>query len=151
MGLNEVRLGIPVPPYWIELIVRAAGAGPVEPLLLEGRMVGAGDAASLGLVHAVVPSEAELLPRTLELLRPSVALPSPLGRATTKAVLRGDLAARWEATAEAEARVSWKKTLSNPKTVAALEGVMQQLRGGGKGQPNSAGPKKAEGGPRAKL
>lgn len=130
IGLNEVQLGIPVPRFWAELMATTIGQGKAEPLLLEGRLVPAPEALTLGLVHALVPSHAELLPRALTLLKPSLTLPPAEGRALTKKALREDLSRRWAAAARAEAEAAWAQTLTSEGTIKALEGVMMRLSGG---------------------
>lgn len=130
MGLNEVQLGIPVPRYWTELMATTIGQGKAEPLLLEGRLVPAHEAKSLGLVTEVVSRPEELMPRAMELIKPSLMLPPADGRMFTKLSLREDLSARWAAAAKKEAEEAWERTLTSKETIAALEGVMARLAGG---------------------
>jgi len=54
-GAPIARLGFPMAPGEMELLVRVTGAPALREMLLEARLLGAARALQLGLVHAVVP------------------------------------------------------------------------------------------------
>ncbi|GFH25123.1 uncharacterized protein HaLaN_23036, partial [Haematococcus lacustris] len=93
MGLNEVQLGIPVPKYWAALMAKVIGHKAAEKLLLTGKMVGAAEAKTLGMVDAVVDKDG-LLPAAEKVMTQLVRLP-PTAVAATKANLRADFCQEW--------------------------------------------------------
>jgi Delta3-Delta2-enoyl-CoA isomerase len=127
MGLNEVALGIAVPPNWVKLMTSIIGQGKADKLLQYARFVGAEEALKVGLVDFVV-SEANDLDGTAEKVAQNVLkLPDP-GRRVTKLHLRGELGRVWadKTLLAQEAENAWKN-LSSPETVGALKGVMDNL------------------------
>ena len=54
MGLNEVALGIPVPKFWVTLMVSLIG-GRADAVLQTASFLGVAEAKSMGLVDAVGP------------------------------------------------------------------------------------------------
>ncbi|TPX63234.1 hypothetical protein SpCBS45565_g06778 [Spizellomyces sp. 'palustris'] len=127
MGLNEVALGISVPPKWIKLMASVIGQGKTDKLTQFAKMVKAKEALAIGLVDEVVQDEKELLDRAEAVIQGLLMLPDP-GRQLTKNSLRGPLAQEWadERWLNSEAGTAWKM-LSLPSTVKALEGVFARL------------------------
>jgi 3,2-trans-enoyl-CoA isomerase len=124
IGLNEVALGIPVPHYWAKLMVRTIGQRPAERLLQFGLMPSASEALKLGLVDELT-SVASLSAKAEEMMSSMLQSLDP-GRQATKQHLRESFAKEWEAYCGPEAEGGWQ-VLSHPKTVKALEGVLQRL------------------------
>ncbi|KAG2448174.1 hypothetical protein HYH02_006759 [Chlamydomonas schloesseri] len=124
MGLNEVQLGIPVPKFWGLLMGRVVGPKVAEGVLLSGRMVGAAEAAQLGLVDGVVPAE-RLVEEALARAAAAAKQP-PAARAATKLLLREDFCKAWEAYYPTEPDFGWR-FLSSPSTIKVLEGAMRRL------------------------
>ena len=56
-GAPIARLGFPMAPGELELLLRVAGAPVLREMLLEARLLDAARALQLGLVHAVVPDD----------------------------------------------------------------------------------------------
>lgn len=129
IGLNEVALGIPVPAYWAQLMVRTIGQRPAEKLLQFGVMSSAEEALKLGLVDTLVPSQNLQATAEESMLKMLQAL--DLGRQATKLSLRDEFSKTWEEFSKTEAIGGWQ-LLSHPKTVKALEGVLQRLSKGKK-------------------
>jgi len=124
IGLNEVAIGLPVPIFWTELFLRIVGYSAGERLLKAGALLKPAQAKAAGLLDEVVP-EAELLPTAEAALVAGLALPDA-GRRATKATIRADLAARWEAGAPAEARSGWA-AVSDPTTVKLVADMLAKL------------------------
>jgi enoyl-CoA hydratase/carnithine racemase len=113
MGLNEVHVGLPVPPTILTVLAAVVGARAARWLAVRGDLVPMEEAAALGLVDRLVPAEelavaAEGLARELSAL-PPVAM-NTTRRASKAAVLQalaasGDvaLATEWWFSAETQA------------------------------------------------
>lgn len=145
MGLNEVALGIPVPKYWATIMGRTIGDAAAERLVLSGKMAGAREAASLGLVDAVAQDSTQASVMALATAWVEVAskLP-PDARAATKRSQREGLCREWRRyyTVE-EPRYGWE-AISRPAAVAMMHGVLQRLSGGGGGSKKDAGERKEQ-------
>jgi enoyl-CoA hydratase/carnithine racemase len=57
IGLNEVRVGIPLPPVLLRILRRVVGERQSERLAVGGLMVDAQEALRIGLVDEIVPIE----------------------------------------------------------------------------------------------
>ena len=123
-GLNEVALGIPVPEYWGQLMVRTIGQRATERLLLSGTLASAEEALRLGLIDATVPAD-QLKGHAEELIQQLISVPMP-ARQQTKKQLRASFAKDWEGFCHKEAEDAWQM-LSSPAVVAALGQVLQRL------------------------
>ena len=55
IGLNEVRIGLGLPPLVVETLRSQVPAPSLKPIALEANLLSAKDAQALGLVHEVVP------------------------------------------------------------------------------------------------
>lgn len=124
IGLNEVALGIPVPAYWAQLMVRTIGQRPAERLLEFGLMPSAAEALQLGLVDELAKVE-DLLASAENAMAKMLEAPDP-GRQATKLSLREEFSKAWAEFSKPEAEGGWK-LLSHPKTIQALEAVIQRL------------------------
>lgn len=135
MGLNEAALGIPVPRYWAQLMLRTGNSpAVVERMLTTGKMVAADDAAQLGLVDRIVDGTREDLNREVGLAANIVATKLRkgvlAGYRQTKNTMRGDFSAQWKSYAAEEARASWA-LLSKTSVHSQLGRVRAMLRAGG--------------------
>ncbi|MCX6128818.1 MAG: enoyl-CoA hydratase-related protein [Proteobacteria bacterium] len=129
IGLNEVALGIPVPEYWAKLFKRTVGQRQAERLLPYGLMVSAEEALKIGLVDSLL-SVQELSQAAEEAMK-KMLVPGDAGRQATKKHLRGDFSLRWEEFCVGEAALGWK-LISHPRSVQAIEAVLQRLSKGKK-------------------
>jgi enoyl-CoA hydratase/carnithine racemase len=94
VGLNEVQVGLPVPPVLIAALTYVVGARQAARLATGGLLLGPADALRVGLVDEVVPV-AEVIPRAVswvtELLsRPRAAM------SATRALARQPLVAAFD-------------------------------------------------------
>eukprot|EP00931_Biecheleriopsis_adriatica_P054781 TRINITY_DN32271_c0_g1_i1.p1 TRINITY_DN32271_c0_g1~~TRINITY_DN32271_c0_g1_i1.p1 ORF type:complete len:265 (+),score=69.08 TRINITY_DN32271_c0_g1_i1:67-861(+) len=127
MGLNEVALGIAVPPYWCELMSKTIGQKATEEMLLSAAMPSSPKLLELGMVDALVEKPEELLPKALEKLKGWLKSP-PRGIVGTKRYLREEFAQRWLAGADWEAQEVWN-CCSDPQCIASLDKVIARLSG----------------------
>lgn len=100
IGLNEVQVGLFLPPIIFRAMRRLVGARQAERLCAGGLMVPAAEALRVGLVDEVIPQE-KVVERAVEWCRSLLALP-PKAMASTRRLARADLAALFEEGNEAE-------------------------------------------------
>ena len=94
IGLNEVEVGIPMPPVIHAAAARQVGPRQAERLLVGGLMIPAAEALAIRLVDELAPLE-QVVERALAFCRRLLALP-PLAMGFTRRVARGDLACLFE-------------------------------------------------------
>lgn len=128
MGLNEVALGIAVPPFWCQLMAAIIGQRACEDMLLSASMPKSPKLLELGMVDSLVEKPEELMPQALQKLKGWLKSP-PKGFVGTKCYLREDLAKRWLAGADWEGQQVWN-CCSDPECIAALDKVLARLSGG---------------------
>lgn len=127
MGLNEVAIGISVPPHWIALMCSIIGQGKADKLTQYARTVNAEEALKIGLVDEVVESAGDLEGKFMSLAKDVLKLPDA-GRGLTKSALRGSLGQAWgdRTELENEAHKTWE-FLTREQTIKALKAVMARL------------------------
>lgn len=124
IGLNEVGLGIPVPPFWGELFGLTIGFGKARDLLLSGTMVSSQNALELGLIHERCTMETLLSKADTKMAK---LLKLPLaGRSATKFQMFKSFVDRWVTSLDEEAEWAFE-FLSRPKNVKFLGNIMRQL------------------------
>jgi Delta3-Delta2-enoyl-CoA isomerase len=94
VGLNEVQVGLPVPPLLIAALTYVVGARQAARLAIGGLLLGPAEALAVGLVDEVVPVE-QVVPRALAwvsdlLTRPRAAM------SATRELARRPLVAAFE-------------------------------------------------------
>lgn len=89
IGLNEVRVGIPMPRVVVDLAVRTLGPRVAERALVAGRLYDPLAAMAVGFVDDVVPA-AEVVPRAVARARELVVAPR-FALGVTRDRLRADL------------------------------------------------------------
>lgn len=94
IGLNEVEVGLPIPPAIFAAMARRTGRRVAERLCLEGTLVDAAEALALGLVDELAPVE-EVVERALDGCRSTIARP-PGAVAGIRSVARADLHAAFD-------------------------------------------------------
>ncbi len=102
-----VRLGLSAElgAHWT--LPRLVGVARALELALTGRMVGAHEAAQMGLVNQVVPED-QVLPAALAMAREMAANCSPMGMAEAKRLIWRDLASDYEAATDEAYQVMLK-------------------------------------------
>ena len=127
IGLNEVALGIPVPPKWAGLMVRTIGQGKTETLLQFAKLVSPQEALQLGLIDQVVP-KAELLGTAESVIKNFIKAGIDPGRYIVKSDLRKEYSLGWEAFCETEVDSAWDG-IALQSTVDAMTAVLKRLSG----------------------
>lgn len=89
IGLNEVPVGIPLPPVIFRALRRLVGPREAERLAVSGSLIPGPEAARIGLVDELVPAE-QVVERALDRCRGLLALP-PVAMARTRQTARADL------------------------------------------------------------
>jgi len=90
LGLNEVQVGLVVPPVIHAALVRLIGAYPAERHLVAGQMISGEEAKKIGLVDEVVAPD-QVVARAIEWLETHLKMPRK-AMLTTRAICRADLA-----------------------------------------------------------
>jgi Delta3-Delta2-enoyl-CoA isomerase len=89
IGLNEVQVGLPMPPVIFRALRRLVGPRQAERLSVTAQLVPAAEARRIGLVDEIVAPE-EVIARAIEWCNAVLALP-PLAMAETRRLTRADL------------------------------------------------------------
>ena len=95
IGLNEVRVGLPMPPVILAAMRRLVGPRLAERMCVSGALVSPAEAARVGLVDEVVPSE-RVVERAVAMAAELAALPGA-AMAATRRLARADLVAMFDA------------------------------------------------------
>jgi enoyl-CoA hydratase/carnithine racemase len=125
IGLNEVQVGIPLPPALFGALRRVVGQRAAERLAVAGEMVSADEALRVGLVDELVRPD-EVVARSLEWCRNLLALPrGPMLR--TRARARRDLVDLMRAGDEREVE-GLVDDWFGEETQAALHALVERLK-----------------------
>lgn len=122
-------IGIPVPKYWIELMVRTIGHRNAEYILQRALQPVSSEALRLGLVDKLVSID-ELIPSAEAELKQWLSL-QDAGRINTKNFLRQSISDQWIQFTANEGETAWNR-LASESTVKSLGAVMARLSGGKK-------------------
>jgi 3,2-trans-enoyl-CoA isomerase len=94
IGLNEVRVGIPMPPVIYHAARRLVGARQAERLCVSGALISPAEAARVGLIDEVAPAES-VVERAVGLASSLLSLP-PAAMTATRKLARADLVALFD-------------------------------------------------------
>jgi len=123
IGLNEVQVGIPLPPVIFQALRRQVGPRQAERLSVTAQLVPAAEARSIGLVDELVAPE-DVVARAVEWCKSLLAMP-PEAMAITRRLARADLVSLFEAN-EAELAMLVDQWFS-PETQGALRVLVERL------------------------
>ncbi len=125
IGLNEVQVGIPLPPALLAALQRVVGRRSAERLAVAGEMVSPEEALRVGLVDELAPPD-EVVERALEWCRRLLALPrGPMLRTRERA--RHDLRELMRAGDEREIE-GLVDDWFGEETQAALTAMVERLK-----------------------
>jgi Delta3-Delta2-enoyl-CoA isomerase len=124
IGLNEVQVGIPLPPVILAGLRRLVGPRLAERLAVSGEMLMPPDALRLGLVDELAAPE-KVVDRALEVCQRLIALPTE-AMTSTHRLARADLVAIFETDLEPELELI-NKMWWNPSTQAPLRALAERL------------------------
>jgi len=94
IGLNEVRVGLPLPPVILAAMRRLVGPRQAERMSVSGALVSPAEAARIGLVDEVVPPD-QVVERAAAIAAELAALPRE-AMAATRRLARADLVALYD-------------------------------------------------------
>jgi len=125
LGVNEVAVGIPLPPVIVSGLRRQVGPRQAERLAVSGVLISPREALEIGLVDELAPA-AQVVARAVAWCETLLALPRE-AMAATRREARADMAAIFARDLEAELRqmmASWW----NPETMDTLRSVVARLK-----------------------
>jgi 3,2-trans-enoyl-CoA isomerase len=128
IGLNEVRVGLPVPENIQMALRRVVGAYRAERLLVSGAMIDAAEALACGFVDDTTGVD-QVTVRSLVWLNELLALPSEAMLAT-RAIARADLANAY-ANPQALPLDGFVDGFFHPQTQAVLQQLVARLKNKG--------------------
>jgi len=125
IGLNEVQVGIPMPPAIYQGLRRLVGLRQAERLCVGGQLFSPAEALRLGLVDELAPLE-RVVERAVEWCRSLLALP-PGAMAATRRLVRSGLASYFAEGNEEELAGLVDQWFSD-ETQGALRGLVERLK-----------------------
>jgi enoyl-CoA hydratase/carnithine racemase len=125
LGLNEVQVGLVVPPVIHRALVRLIGPYPAERHLVAGMMIPAAKAMKIGLVDELRAPE-DVVARALQWCRDQLALPQHAMLAT-RALCRADLGALFDAP-DAMNTAAFAEVWFGTETQATLRAMVERIR-----------------------
>jgi Delta3-Delta2-enoyl-CoA isomerase len=124
IGLNEVQVGLPVPPVIFGALHRQIGARLAEQLATSGLLMSPHEALKLGLIDEIVAPE-KVLEQAVEWCDQLLALPQG-AMLPTRARARVDLAALFEGSLESEIEAVAESWWTD-ETQATLRAMVQRI------------------------
>ena len=124
LGLNEVQVGLPLPPVIFAGLRRLVGAHQAERLAVGGLLISPDEAARIGLVDEVVPLD-QVASRALEWSRGLLALPVD-AMAATRRRARADLVELFAESFDLELELV-NATWWSPEAQTTLRVLVQRL------------------------
>jgi len=125
LGLNEVQVGIPLPPVILGGLQRLVGARRAEYLGVSGALVSPQDALAMGLVDELAPLE-EVVPSARDWCARILALPQE-AMTLTRRQARADLLRLFESGIDAELK-SVIENWWSPGTQTTLRALVERLK-----------------------
>lgn len=125
LGLNEVQVGLVVPPVIHRALVRLIGHYPAERHLVAGQMIPAATALQIGLVDELRAPE-DVVARAIEWCRDHLAMPQHALLAT-RALCRADLGALFDAP-DATNTATFADVWFSEETQATLKAMVERLK-----------------------
>lgn len=120
IGLNEVQVGLPLPPVILTALRRLVGPRQAERLAVGGLLISPQEALAIGLIDELAPLE-QVIDRTLQWCRSLLALPTE-AMALTRQQARADLIAFFEQNLEREV-----ETVTASWWAAETQGALRAL------------------------
>lgn len=129
MGLNEVAIGLTVPPVWAQVMSTIIGQKEAERMCCYAKIADAVEAKKLGLVDHVVDSnsDSDLMDAAIYIISPAIMVPDQ-AKAMVKLFFRKSMADVLgdQNRINKEAEVNWP-VLASPLVVKALDKVFARL------------------------
>lgn len=128
MGLNEVQVGLVVPPVIHQALARLIGTYAAERHLVAGEMIPTNQALEIGLIDEIVPAD-QVVEKAVAWCRRHLALP-PKAMQATRALCRADLVESFQA-AHALDVDGFVRGWFSDETQATLRGLVERLKKAG--------------------
>jgi len=125
LGLNEVQVGLVVPPVIHQALARLIGTYPAERHLVAGQMISVDRALEIGLVDELQPDE-EVVARAVDWCRTLLALPQH-SMLATRTLCRADLGALFDDPTALNAD-GFAEFWFRDETQATLEAVVENMK-----------------------
>lgn len=125
MGLNEVQVGLVVPPVIHQALARLIGTYPAERHLVAGQMIPTSQALEIGLIDEIVPAD-RVVESAVAWCRRHLALP-PAAMQATRALCRADLVESFRA-AQALDVDGFVRGWFSDETQATMRGLVERLK-----------------------
>jgi len=124
LGLNEVQVGLPLPPVILAALRRLVGPRQAERLAVSGLLISPQEALEVGVIDEVAPAD-QVIERALEWCKSRLALPAE-AMAVTRREARADLVEVFERDFDAELQ---KVTAAwwHPETQSTLRALAEKL------------------------
>jgi 3,2-trans-enoyl-CoA isomerase len=130
IGLNEVPVGIPLPPVILAVLRRVVGDRQAEKLAVSGALLPAAEALRIGLVDELAPPD-QAIPRAVEHCQRLLALP-PRAMAETRRVARAGLVRLLDEAGEEEVELVLRHWFSG-ETQSTLRALVEKMAAKRKG------------------
>ena len=127
LGLNEVQVGLVVPPVIHRALVRLIGVYPAERHLVAGQMIPASEALRIGLVDELA-APGQVVERAVAWCQTHLALP-PHAMLGTRKLARADLVALFDSPGELDVD-SFVEGWFAEETQATLKALVERLKKG---------------------
>jgi Delta3-Delta2-enoyl-CoA isomerase len=124
IGLNEVQVGIPLPPVILKVLQRLVGPYRAERLAVGATLLPAAEALRIGMVDELAPGD-QVVVRAVEWCQRLLAFP-PEAMAETRRRARAGLVALFDEAGEAELDLVADNWFS-PETQGALRALVERL------------------------
>jgi len=124
IGMNEVQVGLSVPPFIQYAMKRLTGARVGDALLIAGALIAPAEALRVGLVDEVVPED-EVVPTAISWAERTVALPRA-AMLETRRIGRADLVAQFANITEADHEKSTERWFGE-ETQTAMRTMVERL------------------------
>lgn len=124
IGLNEVQVGMPMPPVILEALARLVGPHPAERLAVGSQLIPAAEALRIGMVDELAPLD-RVVEKALEWANRLIALP-PVALARTRQLARADLIRIVESHLQGETAMLVDDWYSD-ETQASMRAVAEKL------------------------
>ncbi|MGY6554264.1 MAG: enoyl-CoA hydratase/isomerase family protein [Wenzhouxiangella sp.] len=128
LGLNEVQVGLVIPPVIHQALVRLIGPYAAERHLVAGDMIPATKALEIGLIDEIVPAD-QVVEKAVAWCRRHLALPQRAMHAT-RALCRADLADSFKAAGALDVDGFVRGWFSD-ETQGTMRGLVERLKKAG--------------------
>ena len=125
LGVNEVRVGLPLPPVILATLQREVGAREAELLAVSGVLISPAEALRCGLVHEVAPAD-QVVPRALDWCRDLLSVPA-VAMQPTRRNARADIHRLFSADLDQEIEEMFEAWW-NEENQAALRAMVARIR-----------------------